>query len=108
MQSFGITAVTAPTLHRELAAWADTKPTIAALYIFGSRARATHRPESNLDLAFEFVGVDDELVELLLHRDVWQHELTALTGFVVKDLYLWSDRDTVKPPIVTVYRRPAQ
>jgi predicted nucleotidyltransferase len=96
----------APTLHRELAGWATTKPTIAALYVFGSCTRANHRPESDLDLAFEFVGVDDELVELLVHRDAWQRELVAMTGLVVRDLYLWSDRDTVKPPIVTIYKRP--
>lgn len=98
--------VVAPTLHRELAAWAQSKPTIAALYVFGSYTRPAHQANSDLDLAFEFVGVDDELVELLLQREVWQRELAALTGLAVRGLHLWSDRDTVKPPIVTIYKRP--
>jgi hypothetical protein len=95
-----------PALHRQLAVWANSKPKIAALYIFGSSARPGYPPETGLDLAIEFMAVDDELVELLLHREVWQWELAGLSGFVVRGLFLWSDRDRVKPPIVTVYRRP--
>jgi len=101
----GRTCVT-PILHNELAAWAETKPTIVALYVFGSCARGTSRPDADLTIAFEFAGVEDELVELLLNQKEWRCELAELTGLVVQELCLWSDRDFVKPPIVTIYRRP--
>ena len=97
----------APALHRELAIWANSKPKILALYVFGPSARPNYPPESGLDLAVEFTAVDDELVELLVHRDVWLWELSSLPGLCVRSLCLWSDRDRVKAPIMTIYRRPA-
>jgi predicted nucleotidyltransferase len=91
-------------LHQRLAAWAATKPSIAALHIFGSRARGDYRPDSDLDLAFEFADVDEELAELIENRAEWKRELSALTGFLVKDLYLRSDPEA-SGAVVTVFRR---
>jgi predicted nucleotidyltransferase len=94
----------AQLLQEKLAAWAATKPTVAALHIFGSRARGDYRPDSDLDLAFEFVDIDEELAELIDNAARWKPELSDLTGLVVKDLYLRSDPE-VSGPVVTVFRR---
>jgi predicted nucleotidyltransferase len=91
-------------LHELLAAWAETKPTIAALHLFGSRARGDFRPNSDVDLAFEFVGVDEDLAELISNAAKWKGELRAITGLEVKDVYLRSDPE-VSGPLLTVFRR---
>ena len=41
-------------LRGKLQGWAATKPTIKALYVFGSYASGVAQPGSDLDLAFEF------------------------------------------------------
>ena len=75
-----------------LAKWAATKPTIKALYVFGSYARGGARPDSDLDLAFAFVDVDDSLSEMIMNAAAWKAELCNLTGLVVKDVYLSTDK----------------
>lgn len=87
-----------------LAAWAADKPTIAALYVFGSYARGEARPDSDLDLAFDFVDVDNPLSELIVNAGAWKVELGRLTGLVVKDLYLSTDA-AVRGAKVLVFRR---
>ena len=89
----------------QLAAWAETKPTIKALYVFGSRAKGTAEPDSDLDLAFDFVdGVDNELAELIENAADWKAEVTKLTGIQVNDVYLSGD-PIVGPKRVLVFRR---
>lgn len=94
-------------LYDKLAAWAESKPQIAALHIFGSRARGDHAPNSDLDIALEFLDVGEELTELACSRSQWKRELSDLSGLTVKNLELRSDKHTVKLPIVAVYRRSA-
>ena len=94
-----------PNLRSTLAAWAQSKPTIKTLYVFGSRAKGTAGPDSDLDIAFDFVdGVDDELAELIENAGAWKAELFKLTGLPIKDVYLGSDQ-VVGPEHVTVFRR---
>jgi predicted nucleotidyltransferase len=69
-----------------LAQWAAAKPTIKALYVFGSYAQGAARPDSDLDLAFDFIDADDGLSELIWNAAAWKAELTQLTGVVVKDV----------------------
>jgi predicted nucleotidyltransferase len=38
----------------EIRQWASAKPRIEAIYLFGSRAKLTHRPDSDIDLALLF------------------------------------------------------
>ena len=45
-----------PSLAKLVAQWADERPAIEKAYIFGSRARGDHRPDSDLDLAIEFAS----------------------------------------------------
>jgi predicted nucleotidyltransferase len=77
--------------RQRLVAWAATKPTIRALHVFGSYARGEARPDSDLDIAVEFTAVDDDLAELIFNCASWKAELTALTGIIVKDIYLATD-----------------
>jgi predicted nucleotidyltransferase len=72
----------------KLAAWAAGKPTIKALYVFGSYARGEQALTSDLDLAFEFVGVAVDLVELITNARAWKVEVNQLTGLVVKNVHL--------------------
>ena len=36
-----------------VAKWASTQPVVRKVYLFGSRVRGTHRPDSDLDVAVE-------------------------------------------------------
>jgi len=38
-----------------VAKWAGTQPLVRKAYLFGSRVRGTHRPDSDLDVAVEIV-----------------------------------------------------
>jgi predicted nucleotidyltransferase len=80
-------------LRVKLQDWAATKPMIKALYVFGSYANGAAQPGSDLDLAFEFTGVDEADAELICNAKAWKAELTRLTGITVKDLY----RSTAAP-----------
>ena len=92
-------------IYSQLADWAETKPTIKALYVFGSRAKGSAGPDSDLDLAFDFVdGVDNELAELIENAADWKAEVTKLTGIQVNDVYLSGD-PIVGPKRVLVFRR---
>ena len=85
----------------KLTTWAASKSTVAAVYAFGSRAKGTNRPGSDLDLAFEFVPeIDCALAELIENRARWGSELTALLGVRVKDLYLLSDESVENPMMI--------
>jgi predicted nucleotidyltransferase len=45
-------------------------------YVFGSYARGQARPDSDLDLAFEFINVDAPLSELIEKAASWKAELS--------------------------------
>lgn len=71
--------------------WAARQPTVRAVYVFGSYATGTATAQSDLDLAFDFIDALDakeSLSELIDNAARWKAELSALTGIVVKDLYL--------------------
>jgi len=91
-----------------LAEWAAKRSEILALFVFGSRARGDARPDSDLDLAFELdESRESQLTVLVVNREQWQRELSALTGLVVRDLYLWGDPE-VTGPVRQVYGREAE
>lgn len=54
------------------------------IYFFGSRLHGTHRPDSDLDLAIEFIELwcDTTLLWFDFH-DLWQNKLSAMTGLNV-------------------------
>jgi predicted nucleotidyltransferase len=90
--------------HEVLAKWAQAKPTIKTLYVFGSYAEGTARRDSDLDLAFDFMNVDEPLSELIENAADWKAELSRLTGIVVKDVYLVTDAVS-RGPKVLIFRR---
>jgi predicted nucleotidyltransferase len=92
-------------LRAKLQGWAATKATIKALYVFGSYARGTAQPDSDLDLAFEFTGVDEPDAELICNARAWKTELTWLTGIMVKDLYHSTDAPVRKGVAVLAFSR---
>lgn len=87
-----------------LLAWATSKPSVIALYVFGSRARGDEQPAADLDIALELEARFGDLDELITNRAVWKRELTMATGILVKDIQLRADPE-VTGRIVTVYRR---
>jgi predicted nucleotidyltransferase len=89
-----------------LARWAASKPTIKALYVFGSYARGEAREGSDLDLAFEFTDVDNADAELIDNAIVWKSELTRLTGIRVQDLYHHTAKPVTLGQRVCVFSRP--
>jgi predicted nucleotidyltransferase len=99
----GLVAMSTPIPREALRRWAATKPTIKALYVFGSYARGEARPGSDLDLAFEFTGVDEADAELICNAKAWKAELILLTGIAVKDLYHSTAAPARNGPTVQVF-----
>ncbi len=94
-------------LYEQLAGWAQSKRQLAALHIFGARARGDHRPDSELELALEFTDAENEVGLLHNHAVAWKQEVADFSGLEVAALELRSNKQIVKLPIVTIYRRPA-
>jgi predicted nucleotidyltransferase len=83
-----------------LSRWAAGKPLVGRLWIFGSRARGDHRPESDIDVAIELDlsaahGVDESggLATWMSDTKGWDEELEALLPFEV-DLEQFRGSDT--------------
>jgi len=89
--------------HEALRQWAATKPTIKALYVFGSRARGDGQPDSDIDLAFELTDVDEADAELICNAAAWKAEVRQVTGIVVKDVYHRNSKPVMAGPVVQVF-----
>jgi Nucleotidyltransferase domain len=72
--------------------------------VFGSYARGEARPDSDLDLAFDFIDADEALSEMIERAAAWKAELSQLTGIMIKDVYLTTDK--VKNLGPTLLRSP--
>ncbi len=73
--------------------------------MFGSYARGDAKPDSDLDLAIEFDGVDEADAELINNRAAWKAELAQLTGITVKDLYHRDAKPVTDGVVVQVFSR---
>jgi predicted nucleotidyltransferase len=65
--------------------WARQKPLIKRVFVFGSRVRGDHRPDSDIDIAVEldpnhFQGVDESggLATWMFETEAWKDELHRL------------------------------
>jgi predicted nucleotidyltransferase len=83
---------------------ASVERSAARLYICGSRAQGTGRPDSDLDLAVEVKGGSfGPVVKFVLSGVRWIEELRTMTGIPVKDPLIEVSK-SVKDPI-EIYRR---
>lgn len=77
------------TQLRGIRDWAEAQPHILAVRLYGSRAKGTARPDSDIDLALTVVAKtsrlcdDDGYTAYFFSKDRWQNELSALTGLPV-------------------------
>lgn len=71
-----------PALKDSLIAWAQKHDSIIDLWLFGSRAKGTARPDSDVDLAIVLVppqGNDNWAFGIYIaYADRWQSELAAI------------------------------
>ncbi len=82
--------------------WAARTPAIASIYLFGSRAKGTARPDSDVDLAFQTRANGDETpyTVAFFNKDHWRNELEALLPVAVDLQYADPDEDEVVWPAV--------
>ena len=74
-------------VRNDIAAWAELQPGLRRLWIYGSRAQGTHRPDSDLDIAFEIERLRDAEAIADFHERVlpaWRAELGQLSGLAVQ------------------------
>lgn len=83
-----------------LIAWATQKPLVSRLWLFGSRVRGDHRPDSDVDVAIELdmsaaKGVDESggMATWAFDTKPWKPELEGLFSLVV-DLQRYKARKT--------------
>ena len=72
---------------RTLRSWAEGRPHVRRLWVFGSRLKGTQRDDSDLDVAMEIdaLGQDENAaVSWVGYRHLCEQELSALTGFAVQ------------------------
>lgn len=76
----------------QLSGWAGRQPLVGRVWLFGSRVRGDHRPDSDLDVAIELDLPADPAGDDGLHpaaavwmydTEGWAEELRALTGLVI-------------------------
>jgi predicted nucleotidyltransferase len=91
--------------------WASGLDFRIKVYLFGSRLKGTHRADSDLDLAIEFLDSwhNTTLLWFDFHEQ-WQNELSELTGLKV-DLQLYdfeneNIRAYIKEKSVLIFEEP--
>lgn len=73
-----------------LSTWAAEKPLVSRLWLFGSRVRGDHRPDSDVDVAIELdmsavKGVDESggMATWAFDATPWKPELEGLLSLLV-------------------------
>jgi predicted nucleotidyltransferase len=72
------------TTRRNLAKWASSKPLVRCLVVFGSYAKGTAKPDSDIDIAVvvsETGDASERLLEWMDNKPRWRNELCVLLGF---------------------------
>lgn len=89
-----------PALMTHLESWLQTTGDaewIEEVWLFGSRARGTHRPDSDLDLAFVLKNEPSRTAEgeSICMRKRWNATLSELLGYEV-DTWWLNDPESVR------------
>lgn len=69
-------------MSEAVAKWASTQPLIRKAYLFGSRVRGTHKPNSDLDVAVEIFTLPGDEYPLTTWICEAQRLKTSTTGVV--------------------------
>ena len=91
--------------------WAAAIPSVDRVSLYGSRARGTPRPDSDLDLAVYVRAPDGEhLSEWIENRQRWQQALSARLGIKVHLEFANEEAEYVVAPVVaregiTIFQR---
>ena len=95
------------SLANVIAQWADQRPAIEQVYIFGSRVRGGALPDSDLDIAIEFVTAltTEATWDWTQHAQVVGAELKAALGGTQVSLHTKKD-DAAWPAIRKAARDP--
>jgi predicted nucleotidyltransferase len=66
--------------------WAKKTPEVQAVFLYGSRAKGTAKPDSDMVLALSIKGVEAtcRLAKFISHRRAWRAELEAALGLPVQ------------------------
>jgi len=68
-----------------IGAWADGEPLISHVWVFGSRFRGDHRPDSDLDIALALnSSVDDMESDYINNAARWRETLSSHLHLLVK------------------------
>ena len=94
--------------------WAAKNPRIGEVRLFGSRAKGTSRPDSDVDLAVTIIGKpsEDAFTIYICTVDEWRRELTELLGLSAQLEWF----DTASPNVFSycqeashlIYTRPSK
>lgn len=101
-----------PEWVEAIASWAAADPRILAVYLYGSRVRGTHRPDSDLDVAVILNGDEDDTAENYWFSDGGRiaDELAALVPVEVHLEPAFAEDERVMPAVraygVCAYRQP--
>jgi predicted nucleotidyltransferase len=88
------------SVAESIAQWAELTRQIRRVWVFGSRAKGTHRPDSDIDVAIELDALEDSEQTLALwiaQAGHWESQLQSRIGVNV-DLE-WFDPDGSTPTI---------
>src|SRR3569623_184201 len=93
--------------------WAASIPVIKRVWIFGSRARGTARPDSDLDIAVEhdsLPGDSNAFTTAIGEAENWRHQLQPRVGLTVDlESYLPGITQTIEAALnessVLIYER---
>ena len=103
----------AERLSKIISPWAASLDYRIRVYFFGSRLKGTHKQDSDLDLAIEFLDlpIDSEVVWYDV-EDQWTKELSALTGLNARPQVLNEHSEPVNTYVkecsVILFESPAE
>ncbi len=93
-----------PEIEATVLRWAEAEPLVRRVYLFGSRARADYRPDSDIDLAVVY-RLDPQLLSESLgdrntahfwmceHRSSWRQAFAGIFGVPVHlELFVHTDK----------------